>query len=125
MNRIDEESVAEDLVPDTGAGVRQENIRRTVGTDTVASSPKKVAMEVCRHLVQNEDLINKIHESELPPDEYYDALGPVLEKTFDGCDPKLAEHVAALLVVFDKASAFAMSFGIAKFQLAQTQVKLV
>ena len=29
------------------------------------------------HLVQDEDLVMRIHEEELPPDEYYEALGVV------------------------------------------------
>ena len=44
---------------------------------------------------------------------------------FEGCDPDLVEHVIALTGAFDTATAFAMSFGINKFQLAQLEVKLV
>jgi len=70
-------------------------------------------------------LVSHIHEEELPPDEYYEQLGPELQKRFKGCDPALVEHVVALVAAFDTAAAFALSFGIAKFQLAQHQVKLV
>ena len=37
----------------------------------------------------------------------------------------LVEHVVALVAAFDTATAFALSFGIGKFQLAQKEVKLV
>ena len=77
------------------------------------------------HLVQDDDLILKIHSQELPPDEYYDALGAVLAERFKGATPKLLEHVVALVAAFDTATSFALSFGIAKFQLCQTKVKLV
>ena len=40
-------------------------------------------------------------------------------------DPTLVEHVVALCAAFDTATMFALSFGIAKFQLAQTEVRLV
>ena len=36
------------------------------------------------HLIQDDALIAKIHTEELPPDEYYDQLGPVLQKSSRG-----------------------------------------
>ena len=81
--------------------------------------------DVCRHLVQNEDLIANFHESELPPEDYYEKLAPILIEKYRGYDPSLVEHVIALTGAFDTATAFSMSFGINKFQLAQMQVKLV
>ena len=36
--------------------------------------------ETIYHLVQQEDVILKIHSEELPPDEYYDELGPSLSR---------------------------------------------
>ena len=77
------------------------------------------------HLVQDDDLIMRIHAEELPPDEYYDALAPVLAEKFKGATPKLLEHIVALVAAFDTATSFALSFGIAKFQLCQQKVKLV
>ena len=77
------------------------------------------------HLIQDDALIAKIHTEELPADEYYDLLGPVLQRKFPGADPTLVEHVVALTAAFDAATSFALSFGIAKFQLGQTKVKLV
>ena len=38
---------------------------------------------------------------------------------------ELVDHAVALVAAFDTASAFALSFGIKKFQLAQKEVKLV
>ena len=40
-------------------------------------------------------------------------------------DPDLVEHLMSVLIAFDTATAFAMSFGIAKFALAQEEAKLV
>ena len=77
------------------------------------------------HLVQDKDELEKIFAEELPPDEYYNQLGKVLHRKFLSADPKLLEHAVPLVAVFDTAVAFALSFGIAKFQLAQTKVKLV
>ena len=70
------------------------------------------AFDVCRHLVQNEELIANIHESELPLEEYYEKLGPIVTEKFKGCDHWLVEHVIALTGAFDTATAFTISFGI-------------
>ena len=45
--------------------------------------------------------------------------------TFPGATPELLDHVVPLVAAFGTASAFAMSLGVAKFQLAQAEVKLV
>ena len=60
-----------------------------------------------------------------PPDDYYIALRDDLEGMFPGETPELLDHVVPLVAAFDTASAFAMSFGVSKFQLAQAEVKLV
>ena len=39
---------------------------------------------------------------------------------FPGADPGLVTHAVQLVAAFDVATVFAMSFGVAKFQLAQT-----
>ena len=44
---------------------------------------------------------------------------------FPKADPSLLEHLVPLVSAFDTATAFALSFGIAKFQLVQEKVKLV
>ena len=83
------------------------------------------AFDVCRHLVQNEEFLTNIHESELPPEEYYEKLRPILTEKLKGCDPSLVEHGIVLTWAFDTATAFSMSFGINKFQVAQMQVNVV
>ena len=87
----------------------------------VVESPPRSEEEIS-HLVQDDDLIARIHLEELPPDEYYDDLGAVLAKSFPGADPALVEHIVPLVAAFDTATGFALSFGIAKFQLAQKEV---
>ena len=77
------------------------------------------------HLVQDEALISHIHDEVLPPDEYYDELCKILTRQNPNVSAGLVEHVVALVAAFDTASAFALSFGIKKFQLAQILVKLV
>ncbi len=79
---------------------------------------------VC-HLVQDEETIAELHQLALPPDEYYDQLGLFWAKWWPDADPKLLEHMMSVLIAFDTATAFAMSFGIAKFALAQEEAKLV
>ena len=49
----------------------------------------------------------------------------MLPEKFPGADPELIEHVVPLVAAFDVATCFALSFGIAKLQIAQTRVKLV
>ena len=87
-------------------------------TDDPVQAPLERA-EGVYHLVQDRPVIEKIQEEELPPDEYYEALGHWLAKKFPKADPSLLEHLVPLVSAFDTATAFALSFGIAKFQLAQ------
>ena len=77
---------------------------------------KHKSYEVFRHLVQGEDSIRCIHDEELPPDEYYDELGPALSEVFPGAEPSLVEHAVALDAAFDTATTFSMNFGKNKFQ---------
>jgi hypothetical protein len=77
------------------------------------------------HLVQDEDCIARIHACELPPDEYYDELQELWFKWWPGANRDLVIHMMSVLIAFDTATAFSMSFGIAKFALAQIEAKLV
>ena len=61
----------------------------------------------------------------LPPDRYYDELLRRWREWWPKAKPDLLEHMMSVLIAFDTATAFAMSFGIAKFALAQTEAKLV
>ena len=70
-------------------------------------------------------MCSEIHAEILPPDEYYDRLKHMLAKDFPKADPDLVDHVVSLACAFDTATAFAISFGVNKFQLAQVWVKLV
>ena len=76
-------------------------------------------------LVQNCREVAEILELEIPPECYYEELHTILAAKFKGADPDLVEHAVSLIHAFDTATAFALSFGIAKFQLAQWKVKLV
>jgi hypothetical protein len=71
------------------------------------------------HLAQDRPVIEKILEEELPPDEYYEALSLWMAREFPKADPALLEHLVPVVAAFDTATSFALSFGIAKFQLAQ------
>ena len=77
------------------------------------------------HLVQQEDLIAQIHNEELPPDCYYEQLEDVLAEMFPESTFDARHHVVALSAAFDTAAAFALSFGVKKFQFMQQWVKLV
>ena len=77
------------------------------------------------HLVQDRPGLERILAEELPPEEYYDELARILRAKFPRADPKLVEHAVPLAAAFDRATAFALSFGIAKFQLAHIKAKLV
>ena len=102
----------------------QERFQRELQAEGIQSSARQL-QENLFHLVQQDDEILKIHSEELPPDEYYDRLRAVLAKHFSGVNPALVEHVVALVAAFDTAAAFGISFGVGKFQIAQTEVKLV
>ena len=77
------------------------------------------------HLVQDETLISDIHNKVLPPDEYYDRLKEILYKKYPKARRSFVDHIVAVAAAFDTASAFGLSFGIAKFQLCQPEMKLV
>ena len=77
------------------------------------------------HLVQDEQTINELHSYVMPPDEYYDELAKKWAVWWPKADPALLEHLMSVLIAFDTATCFSMSFGIAKFALAQCQAKLV
>ena len=91
----------------------------------MADRPRPVVGDCLYHLVQDDELVSRIHSEELPPDAYYAALSGKLQELFPKADPSLVDHAAALASAFDTAGSFALSFGIAKFQLAQPEVKLV
>ena len=77
------------------------------------------------HLVQDEDVVNQIQTQVLPPGEYYEVLADLWLDWWPEADKDLLEHMMSVLIAFDTATAFAMSFGIAKFSLAQLEAKLV
>ena len=108
---------------------RTEDKVRNAGTDEVSviSYPEAEddGEERVLHLVQEEETIAELHQCELPPDEYYEELGRKWAEWWPKADPKLLEHLMSVQIAFDTATAFAMSFGIAKFSLAQEQAKLV
>ena len=84
-----------------------------------------MALRSICHLVQDESVIDEIHQTLLPPDEYYDRLAELWSEWWPKSNPALREHMMSVLIAFDTATAFAMSFGIAKFALAQIEAKLV
>ena len=81
--------------------------------------------ESLAHLVQRVEEVDRILQEEMPPAEYYDGLGPLLQRKFPGSKPDLVEHVVALAEAWDVSICFGLSFGIAKFDLAQAEVSLV
>ena len=76
-------------------------------------------------MVEEQEKADVSSTEELPPAEYYDELFTALMKKFPRANPQVLEHVVSLASAFDTATAFGMSFGISKFQLAQPKVKLV
>ena len=81
--------------------------------------------DTCYHLIQDEAVISDLQQNVLPPDEYYEELAGLWKKWWPKCDPALLIHMMSVLIAFDTATAFAMSFSISKFALAQEEAKLV
>ena len=44
--------------------------------------------DMVAHLVQDRETISQLQAEEIPPDEYYEELEPVLRKKFPGTDPE-------------------------------------
>jgi hypothetical protein len=62
---------------------------------------------------------------EIPPDAYREELRNLMIKSWPEIDLDLLEHLASVVIAFDTATCFAMSFRIAKFPLAQEETTLV
>ena len=77
------------------------------------------------HLIRDDQFISELHAYTMPPDHYYDRLAELWSEWWPEADPELLEHMMSVLIAFDTATCFAMSFGIAKFALAQVEAKLV
>ena len=102
---------------------------------TVASVPDPVLsgessesdgyMDCISHLIQDEETVAEILSTSIPPPEYYEELRKKWDEWWPDSDTDLRAHMLLLLEAFDTATAFAMSFGIAKFSLAQHEAKLV
>lgn len=110
---------------DPGEHRSDEDERVTVLTQLDDQSIDSGLGDSVPHLVQDEDTIAELHECALPLDEYYDELVKLWWQWWPETDPKLMEHMISVCIAFDTATAFAMSFGIAKFSLAQVEAKLV
>ena len=77
------------------------------------------------HLIQDEATIADLLDCEVPPPEYYEELLELWKIWWPKADRALLEHMKSVLAMFDTATVFALSFGIAKFALAQKEAKLV
>jgi len=96
-----------------------------LGDETVATILPAEEEESVFHLVQEEETIAELHHCTIPPDEYYEKLSVLWKEWWPKCNPALLIHMMSVLIAFDTATAFAMSLGIAKFDLAQEEAKLV
>lgn len=94
---------------------------------TVVSQPNTLedTGDCILHLVQDELTIAKLHQCVLPPDAYYTELAKLWEIWWPKANPDLLEHMMSIQIASDTATAFAMSFGIAKFGLAQEEATFV
>ena len=82
---------------------------------TVISPPEEEPNEdTIMHLIQDDQLISELHAYTMPPDHYYDRLAELWSEWWPEADPELLEHMMSVLIAFDTATWFAMSFGIAK-----------
>ena len=94
-------------------------------SDVLKTAKETSHLDMICHLVQDDGLVSRIHGEELPPDEYYDGLRRALKARFPKASSEMIEHTIPMIAAFDTAIAFALSFGIAKFQLARKEAELV
>ena len=78
------ESILENVAVSCETAGATSSAASTSASESVAVEPGTAAFEVCRRLVQVEDLIAKIHEEELPPEEYYEELEGIQNKILKG-----------------------------------------
>ena len=69
------------------------------------------------HLVQDEETVTELLQCTVPPDAYYDKLGELFTSWWPKANPALLTHMLSLLIAFDTATAFAMSFGNSESEL--------
>ena len=127
MFKIGEDSGLAAVLPAAGAaGVSdQSDVVRILSPCLDSDCDAVEAADRVCHLVQDEDLIARIHNEELPPDCYYQELELQLAILFPDSTEDGRHHVVALCAAFDTAAGFGLSFGIKKFQFMQKKVKLV
>ena len=77
-----------------------------------------------KRIVQQEDVIARLHNEIRPPEEYYAEYKVQLRIKFPKASTAVVDHCVALMAALDTAVAFGLSFGISKFQLCRKEVKL-
>ena len=112
------------LVTNKGSDVITLGAGDLVAAAWVSPSIEKSGDEF-NHIIQNDALIERIFEVELPPEEYYDLLSADMRRRHPEADPMVLDHLRSLEPLADVAIATGFSFGATKALLVEPRIKLL
>ena len=81
--------------------------------------------DVLNHVIQDDGLIERIFEVELPPEEYYDLLAKDMRQRHPGANPFVLQHLESLEALMDVAEVTGFSFGASKAVVLEVRIKLL
>ena len=80
--------------------------------------------EFC-HVIQNDALIERIFEVELPPEEYYELHASDMRKRHPNANPFVLQHLESIVPLMHVAEVTGFSFGASKAVVLETRIKLL
>ena len=93
-------------------------VARVVAADVPAlSEADEAEAPSIAHVQRQEEELQRLHEIDMPPESYYDALDAWRRSTFPNACPHVLEHCAALEPFLDACIASGFSLGAAKLSL--------
>ena len=91
----------------------------------VSEAPTSPEKDSINHIEQDERLIERMFEVELPPEEYYTMLRADMGRRHPLAAPEVLDHLLSNEMLLDVATVSGFSFGLDKAQILETRVKLL
>ena len=80
-------------------------------------------VDAVNHIEQDECLIERMFETELPPEEYYTLLRADMGRRHSNAAPEVLDHLLSTEMLLDVATVTGFSFGLDKAEILETRVK--
>ena len=91
----------------------------------VSEAPTPPGKDSINHIEQDERLIERMFEVELPPEEYYTMLRTKMGRRHPLAAPEVLDHLLSNEMLLDVATVSGFSFGLDKAQILETRIKLL